>query len=348
MKRKLSTLFRLSQAILKGKGKFYLSLLLVLFHQVNASGQSANIFVNPASSSISSGQSFTVTVRFDITAGTINAAEVHLDFNTSRLQVTNITRPNNAQFSSETIALPAGPYNSSNVVNTSGQINYAAGMPAGSTSTDFDLLSITFTNATPVVAGSTTLTLINVPGRRTRAVLGATVATGTLTNGSVSICSAPTATITASAGASICNGQPVALNLSAASGGSPYSLVVNGTTYNNVTVGANFATIPFPTYSMFPSNPTPAIQDNYDGQPIEVGVKFRSTLSGFIKGIRFFKGNTNTESYTGKLYNLATAQLIGSATFSPSTNGWQQVLFATPVSIAANTTYVATYYSASG
>lgn len=170
-------------------------------------------------------------------------------------------------------------------------------------------------------------------------------------NGTVNLqsCIAPTATIAASSSSASCNGQLVGLRLASATGISPYNLVVNGTTYNNVTVGSTFATIPFPTFSMFPSNPTPAVPNNNDGQSIEVGIKFRSSQAGFIKGIRFYNGSSNAGTYVGKLWSFASGTLIGSATFSSvSADGWQQVLFASPVSIAANTTYIASCFSSAG
>jgi Domain of unknown function (DUF4082) len=52
--------------------------------------------------------------------------------------------------------------------------------------------------------------------------------------------------------------------------------------------------------------------------------------------------------HTGKLWS-ATGTLLASATFSGETaSGWQEVRFATSVAIAANTVYVASYYTASG
>lgn len=45
----------------------------------------------------------------------------------------------------------------------------------------------------------------------------------------------------------------------------------------------------------------------------------------------------------------ATGTLLVSAMFSGETaSGWQEVRFATPVAITANTTHVASYYTASG
>src|SRR5207302_3339104 len=57
--------------------------------------------------------------------------------------------------------------------------------------------------------------------------------------------------------------------------------------------------------------------------------------------------------HTAELWNQA-GSLLASATFSNETaSGWQTVIFANPVAIAANTTYVASYhgngnYSADG
>jgi len=52
--------------------------------------------------------------------------------------------------------------------------------------------------------------------------------------------------------------------------------------------------------------------------------------------------------HTGKLWS-ASGTLLASATFSGETaSGWQEVRFATPVAITANTNYVASYYTASG
>jgi hypothetical protein len=171
----------------------------------------------------------------------------------------------------------------------------------------------------------------------------------TLTTPSTAIlnCTPPTATVAASS--STCNGQPVGLRLESATGTGPFTLVINGTSYTNVKAGSTFTSIPFPDYTLFPSNPTPAIAHDNDGQSIEAGIKFRSSQAGFIKGIRFYNGTSNAGTYTGKLWSFSTGSLIGSAVFSNvTTNGWQQVTFAAPVAIAANTTYIASYFSSAG
>lgn len=81
---------------------------------------------------------------------------------------------------------------------------------------------------------------------------------------------------------------------------------------------------------------------------MEIGVKFRSTLYGLITGIRFYKGTSNTGAHVGNLWTTSGTQLA-TATFTNETaSGWQQVGFATPVAVTANTVYVASYFAPNG
>jgi hypothetical protein len=117
--------------------------------------------------------------------------------------------------------------------------------------------------------------------------------------------------------------------------------------------GSVSSALPFTVTAACPCNlwssaTTPAVPSNNDPQAIEVGVRFQSDRAGYIKGIRFYKGSSNVGPHTGKLWT-ATGTLLASATFSgESASGWQEVRFATSVAIAANTVYVASYYTASG
>jgi hypothetical protein len=77
-------------------------------------------------------------------------------------------------------------------------------------------------------------------------------------------------------------------------------------------------------------------------------VRFTSDLNGYVTGIRFYKGTANTGTHIGNLWSN-TGALLASATFISETgSGWQQVLFATPVQVTANTVYVASYYAPNG
>ena len=101
-------------------------------------------------------------------------------------------------------------------------------------------------------------------------------------------------------------------------------------------------------YSIWDSSAIPTYTAVSDGQAIEIGVRFRSNVDGYITGIRFYKGSANTGTHVGNLWST-TGTLLASATFASETeSGWQEVLFSSPVPITANTTYVASYHSASG
>jgi len=96
------------------------------------------------------------------------------------------------------------------------------------------------------------------------------------------------------------------------------------------------------------STSTPVEVDSGDGGSIEVGVKFRTDYSGYITGVRFYKSSANTGTHLGNLWT-STGTLLASATFTNETSsGWQQVSFPTPVAIASNTTYVASYFAPNG
>ncbi len=82
-----------------------------------------------------------------------------------------------------------------------------------------------------------------------------------------------------------------------------------------------------------------------DPNPVELGVKFSSSSIGVITGLRFYKVLQNTGTHTAHLWSAA-GKLLASATFTNETaSGWQQVNLPTPVAIAANTTYIASYHS---
>jgi hypothetical protein len=100
--------------------------------------------------------------------------------------------------------------------------------------------------------------------------------------------------------------------------------------------------------SIWPATATPGTLADSDTAAVEIGVKFRSDVAGQVTGVRFYKGPGNTGTHVGKLWSR-TGTLLGSVTFTGETSsGWQQATFATPVTIAANTTYVVSYYAPVG
>ena len=110
---------------------------------------------------------------------------------------------------------------------------------------------------------------------------------------------------------------------------------------------ASNAVIPTAQDTIFGSA-TPATIDSGDGNSVELGVKFSSTVAGSVTGIRFYKASTNSGTHIGSLWS-ASGTLLASATFTgESASGWQQVNFSTPVAIAASTTYIAGYLAPNG
>src|SRR6266849_6497454 len=90
---------------------------------------------------------------------------------------------------------------------------------------------------------------------------------------------------------------------------------------------------------------TPAVNDS---NAVELGVKFRSDVAGYVTGLEFYKGAGNIGTHVGHLWTKS-GSLLASAQFTGETaTGWEIVSFASPVAIVANTTYVASYYAPFG
>jgi hypothetical protein len=184
-------------------------------------------------------------------------------------------------------------------------------------------------------------------GSQFKAVYTNTSGNATTDIATLTVNALPSATISAVSNP-ICSGEAIALQLTNATGAAPFSIVVNGTTYANVTNNQVFTTITTTEKSIWGSSGTPTNPSVTDNVPIEVGTKFRSTHDGYITGIRFYKGITNTGLHTANLWT-STGTLLASADFSAETpSGWQEVRFVTPVAIQSNTTYIASYLSNGG
>ena len=85
-----------------------------------------------------------------------------------------------------------------------------------------------------------------------------------------------------------------------------------------------------------------------NGAPIELGVKIRTDVAGQILGVRFYKGSSFTGSHIAHLWS-SDGKLLATASFvNETSSGWQTVTFDKPVTIAAGTTYIASYYSPEG
>ncbi len=120
-----------------------------------------------------------------------------------------------------------------------------------------------------------------------------------------------------------------------------------GSTGQNYWVDVVFVPASTSTASIWPASATPSLPF-YADSPVELGVKFRSDVAGVITGLRFYKGPGDTGTHTGSLWSSSGA-LLAAGTFTNETaSGWQQLTFATPVAIAPNTTYIASYHATVG
>ena len=95
------------------------------------------------------------------------------------------------------------------------------------------------------------------------------------------------------------------------------------------------------------SQATSSLSEN-DGSAIELGVKFRASVNGYITGLRYYKSAANTGTHIGQLWS-STGTLLAQATYTGETSsGWQQVNLPSPVAITAGVTYIAAYHSSAG
>lgn len=100
--------------------------------------------------------------------------------------------------------------------------------------------------------------------------------------------------------------------------------------------------------SLWSPTATPSVASAGDTSSVNLGVEFTPSTSGWITGIRFYKGSANTGTHIGALWTTS-GSLLGQVTFSSeSASGWQQADFSSPIAVTAGTTYVASYLAPSG
>jgi Domain of unknown function (DUF4082)/Bacterial Ig-like domain/Bacterial Ig domain len=92
----------------------------------------------------------------------------------------------------------------------------------------------------------------------------------------------------------------------------------------------------------------PAVASVGDTGGVELGVKFRSDLDGYITGVRFYKGSRNGGTHVGNLWTAGGTQLASAVFANETATGWQTVTFDTAIPITAGTTYVASYHAPAG
>ncbi len=105
-----------------------------------------------------------------------------------------------------------------------------------------------------------------------------------------------------------------------------------------------------PTYpcSIFPADAPAVGSVSNDGSGIEVGLKFRTTVDGYVTGVRFWKNAGDFGTYTGHLWSGAGTLLAEGPFAIDTTAGWKQAVFGTPVAIMAGQFYVASSHNPAG
>jgi hypothetical protein len=104
------------------------------------------------------------------------------------------------------------------------------------------------------------------------------------------------------------------------------------------------------SFTVFAAAETPVGPIDPDGTAVELGMKFRSNVDGYVTGVRFFKiDSTNGGDHVGHLWNATTQEQLGEVMFTvESASGWQQAKFSAPIFITANTVYVISYFAPQG
>jgi hypothetical protein len=103
-----------------------------------------------------------------------------------------------------------------------------------------------------------------------------------------------------------------------------------------------------PPVSLWGATSAPANLDSNDPNAVELGVKFRTDVAGFATAIRFYKGPADNGVHRVNLWR-GDGTLLSSVDVSGETaSGWQHVTLPTPVAIAPNTIYIASYHTTAG
>ncbi|MCP3423022.1 DUF4082 domain-containing protein [Nocardioides pinisoli] len=91
--------------------------------------------------------------------------------------------------------------------------------------------------------------------------------------------------------------------------------------------------------------PVPATDDS---GAVELGLRFTPTSSGYVSGVRFYKGTGNGGTHQGSLWS-STGELLARGTFANETaTGWQSLEFTSAVAVSAGQTYVVSYTAPQG
>lgn len=142
----------------------------------------------------------------------------------------------------------------------------------------------------------------------------------------------------------------------------PTQALAPGKTYT-VTIGADgmaapaswsFTTVQTPSpegtcpCSVFTDANQPTGGPDTDTVSVTLGMAFHPTTDGVVNGVRFFKNVDNYGARKVALWSSSGSLLAEAVPATESPAGWQQVNFASPVSVTKNTTYIVSYVAPRG
>jgi Domain of unknown function (DUF4082) len=130
-----------------------------------------------------------------------------------------------------------------------------------------------------------------------------------------------------------------------------------GSSENILSPASSTITTVAETQSIFSPTAVPTVLNETDGTgsagDYELGMEFRSSKSGQIRAIRYYKASNETGTHVGRIWSN-TGALLASVTFTnETTSGWQEQALATPLAITANLIYIVSvnansYYAFTG
>ncbi len=121
----------------------------------------------------------------------------------------------------------------------------------------------------------------------------------------------------------------------------------NQTTSSSIAVTVTNQT-PSTASSIWPNSTIPTNTSENDTSAVELGTKFRSSISTTVTGVKFYKGAGNTGTHVGNLWSSNGTKLATVTFTNETSSGWQSATFSSPVSITANTTYIVSYFAPVG
>ena len=103
-----------------------------------------------------------------------------------------------------------------------------------------------------------------------------------------------------------------------------------------------------PMHDLAEHRPHRARSNSTDASAVELGVKFRTGVAGFITGIRFYKGSANTGTHVGTLWSGDRHAARHGDVRRRDRLRLADGHLPAPVAVTANTTYVASYFAPVG